>query len=55
MEVVRLLVTAGAKVNSKDDLGYMPLSYTAYNGHLEAVKLLKKWKGKKRQDLGKHE
>ena len=41
LEVVKLLLGAGAKVDSKDDrYGQTPLSWAAENGHLEVVKLL---------------
>jgi ankyrin repeat protein len=40
IEMARLLLEKGAKVNAKDWLGWTPLMYASYNGRTDLAKLL---------------
>ena len=40
VDVVKFLVSKGAKVNAKDDDGYTPLHYAIFGGSLEVVQFL---------------
>ena len=40
MAIVKLLLGEGVGVDSKDERGWIPLSYTANNGHTTIVSLL---------------
>ena len=40
MEIVELLIAAGADVNAKNDWGWTPLTYAAINDHEEIAELL---------------
>ena len=50
-EIVELLISKGADVNTKTNLGGTPLNEAAVNGHKEIADLLRKHGGKTGKEL----
>lgn len=44
-ELVKFLLSKGAQINAKDDIGGTPLGYACKNGHKTVIDLLKKYGG----------